>query len=474
MYSGLIDINEHNVVQLKLAANFLDFDPLKCEVENFLISFINTDNVFEILKSAITVNDGTIRKICIDTISLNFNFLHESLLTRLFKDYQDFVPLDIILSVIENKHIKKNNTERRVKLISALVERFINEYGALKDMSLFKKIISASMESESLDVNLAIKYLKYCDSKGEELAEESKKCSHALAINFHHIITSDLRRVVMELLPSSFINLLQFDDMYVKDEDSVYEIACEYIDHNKESLSEEQKRKIYACIRFSFLSIPILQKLKEQSTYVPSETLLEALWARISRLEGKKVDESKTSLRPRKNRVFVYEKDFDVGGILYWLGTNFNQESYINPIDRGYVSVTASAPFEVGKAQDLIAHEPSKCNLVGRANSAVIIKFENNRVMPTKYSLRHTMSRDGEALRSWTFSGSIDGINYTDLVVHTNDTTLNLKGSTGSWDVEANGNYYQFFKIAQTGNNSSNNNYLSMAGLELYGLLNGL
>ncbi|KAF0980629.1 hypothetical protein FDP41_013112 [Naegleria fowleri] len=475
LYTGKIEITQFNVVSLKLIANLLDISPLKCEVENFLVAYVNEENVFDILNSAIQSNDSAIKNICVDSIAFHFDTLYGKFVDKVFKtscdDTSQKIPLDIFFAVIGNKNMKSNVNELRVKIVSNIVEQFIKEFNAMENIELFKQMINAATESKSLDLNLAIKYLKYCDTRGEELHEQSVRCSQSLAFNFHFLLTSPSSNIIYEILPSSFVELLKYDELYIKDEDQVYDIACKYVEHNKDTLTEDQKKEIFKCVRYTYLSVQLLTKLKQDPLFISKEDILEALWARVGRLEGKKVDESIYSLRPRKNRVFIYEKDFDTNGILYWLGCNYNQETYMNPIDRGLVTVSVTANYEVGKAQDLISHEPAKCNLVGKANTQINIKFETLKIMPTKYTLRHTMSRDGEALRYWTLSASVDGVTYVDLIVHNNDTTLNLKGSTGSWDIEANGNYYQYFRITQTGNNSSNNNYLSMAGLEMYGLV---
>ncbi|EFC44703.1 predicted protein [Naegleria gruberi] len=469
LYSGMITIDRYNVVSLKLLANFLDVDPLKCEVENFLLSFINAENVFDVLDSAIISNDNSIKSICVDSIAYNFDILNQKLVEKVFDNDRKF-PLDIFFSIIGNKNMKSNPTEERVKIVSEIVQRFIDEFKAFDNIELFKNIINASVDSRSLDVELAIKYLQYCDSHVPELEEQSGKCSQILAANFYTLLNSGRSTIIYDVLPNTFVELLRCDELYTKDEDQVYEIACNYIESNKDKLTQEQKVQIFKCVRYTYLSIPLLTKLKNDPLFVSKEDILEALWSRVSRLEGKKNDESVYSTRPRKIRVFIYEKDFDTNGILYWLGTNYSQEAYTSPMDRSYLSVTASSNFEVGSAKDLVSHEPTKCNLIGKANAFIIIKFETIRVMPTKYSLRHTMSRDGEALRHWTLSGSSDGINYSDIFTHTNDQALNLKGSTGSWDLNCT-SYYQYFKITQTANNSSNNNYFSLAGVEFYGLI---
>lgn len=128
----------------------------------------------------------------------------------------------------------------------------------------------------------------------------------------------------------------------------------------------------------------------------------------------------------------------------------------------------------------------------------------NSRVKPTTYSLRHGGNYKGDSLRTWDFQGSIDGENWVVLkrfvylhfsvlficVVfityvgrgdftfintiyrrHTNDNSLNGAFSVQSWKLENVKESYRYFRILQTGHNSSNHNYLVASGFEIYGTL---
>jgi hypothetical protein len=180
------------------------------------------------------------------------------------------------------------------------------------------------------------------------------------------------------------------------------------------------------------------------------------------------------SLRPRTTRVFNYSSDFDNHGILFWLGTAYGTEKYINPQLRSLVNVSHSSKLESGKSHDLISHTPCSCNLLNQANSTVTVEFKTTSIMPTKYTLRHTNSRDAECLRNWKLQASSNGVEWVDLRNHVNDISLNGKASSHSWDIDQQDEYYNWFRVVQTGNNSSSNTYLSMAGFELYGMVKKL
>jgi Cdc6-like AAA superfamily ATPase len=64
---------------------------------------------------------------------------------------------------------------------------------------------------------------------------------------------------------------------------------------------------------------------------------------------------------------------------------------------------------------------------------------------------------------------SNDNIIFLDISNHLNDSTLNSQGQSATFKVNCN-DYYKFFRILQTGMNSSNKTYFSIAGFEIYGI----
>ena len=50
------------------------------------------------------------------------------------------------------------------------------------------------------------------------------------------------------------------------------------------------------------------------------------------------------------------------------------------------------------------------------------------------------------------------------------DCSLNGSFATYSWPLECS-NHFRFFRVLQTGHNASNNNFLALSGIEIYGEL---
>merc|ERR1712194_732584 len=68
-------------------------------------------------------------------------------------------------------------------------------------------------------------------------------------------------------------------------------------------------------------------------------------------------------------------------------------------------------------------------------------------VKPTKYTLSHSSGHSNDYLRSWVFEGSRDGAQWTVFREHSNDTSLNAKGASHSWDTPNVDEYFNRFKV---------------------------
>ena len=149
-------------------------------------------------------------------------------------------------------------------------------------------------------------------------------------------------------------------------------------------------------------------------------------------------------------------------------------QPWTNPHSSGQVACSASG---------LNASSEPILNLCGRtslrlvstdaAGSWMKIDLLQHRIKLTAYTLRHYSSWDTEALRSWKLEGSMDGNSWITLMNHENDSTLNKKGQAHTWNVPNCNEFYRFFRIYLTGQNSNNHNYLACSGLELFGSAKG-
>uniref|UniRef100_H2XKE2 E3 ubiquitin-protein ligase n=1 Tax=Ciona intestinalis TaxID=7719 RepID=H2XKE2_CIOIN len=188
-------------------------------------------------------------------------------------------------------------------------------------------------------------------------------------------------------------------------------------------------------------------------------------------------------MRAREGEVnFKYSSDFDENGIIYWIGTNAkNEYDWTNPASYGLVHVTSSdeGGLPYGKLEDILSRDTTPCNCHTSDNEKAWIALDFGlQIIPTKYSLRHSRGYSRSALRNWLFQASNDGKNWTTLVTHTNDKSLNQPGSTASWSIpvdEDEKRGWHQFRIQQNGKNSSRHmTYLSISGFEIYGAVKGV
>ena len=98
---------------------------------------------------------------------------------------------------------------------------------------------------------------------------------------------------------------------------------------------------------------------------------------------------------------------------------------------------------------------------------------ENYALYLTHYTLRHGQEQKWSVLRNWRLEGSVDGREWTVLKNHENDRGLReLKPyCTCTWTIDGNSNAFRYFRIVQTGMNSSKKFGIFLSGIELYGVL---
>lgn len=99
-------------------------------------------------------------------------------------------------------------------------------------------------------------------------------------------------------------------------------------------------------------------------------------------------------------------------------------------------------------------------------------------LIPNYYSLRHGGVGKGNAIRSWKFQARVRFCDkWKTLRVHTDDESIAAtRGAVASWSIATTESDYEhdgfrYFRILQTGINSSGNHCLFCAGIELYGKL---
>jgi hypothetical protein len=168
------------------------------------------------------------------------------------------------------------------------------------------------------------------------------------------------------------------------------------------------------------------------------------------------------------------------GGVIQYLATHGNTVPAENPHTTGEV-VAAMSSIDEDEDDDgdpsrlvMQPHDWDTCNSTkNEPNSWVSVDLGKGRsLVPSDYCARHGRGDSWCRLQSWNFEGSNDGISYTVLRAHKNDNSLPAREfSVAAWKVEGANQAYRYFRIRQTGKNSSTYHLLCCAGIELYGML---
>ena len=178
------------------------------------------------------------------------------------------------------------------------------------------------------------------------------------------------------------------------------------------------------------------------------------------------------------DHLFVYQSDFDNHGLCYALGSNFGKKAWANPATAGLVTVTPSKKKGDSQSMDAVCGRSTvRCvtdvgaDADGQRPWITIDFSKSGKIAPTHYTLRHYISWNIEALRSWVLEASNDGKEWTLIKEHKNDEALNAKGKAHTWKVNEEKEHEQYghFRLRMTGKNSNGNWYLACSGFEIYG-----
>lgn len=168
---------------------------------------------------------------------------------------------------------------------------------------------------------------------------------------------------------------------------------------------------------------------------------------------------------------FTYQSDFDTNGFLYWIGTSGGTKEYSNPALDNKIEVTRSSNDPSGRDDVRYAagREVKRCLTNNSPNQWYMFDLREYSISPTHYSIQN-WETGSHTLRNWELQGSNDAKTWVTLKEHKNDASLvERKGSTASWPIDPVEAAFRYFRIYQTGKNSSGNDYLMLSGFEIYG-----
>jgi len=142
----------------------------------------------------------------------------------------------------------------------------------------------------------------------------------------------------------------------------------------------------------------------------------------------------------------------------------------------GSVKLVATRSSEgLGKASDIFYHSNAKeSGTAEKMNSWWCVDLSKNyRLVITHYALRHGKKDGKEIIQTWELQGSNDKDTWKNICYTPDPSQFRSPHPyvTGRWSVHGEVGAFRYFRILQTGLNSSNKYGIYLSGIELYGTL---
>ena len=168
--------------------------------------------------------------------------------------------------------------------------------------------------------------------------------------------------------------------------------------------------------------------------------------------------------------LLTYISDGDTKGLFYYLGTNKNTVSWVNP-QPSKIEVSASS-VQFGNVATLSDRQDTEFyTTTGGQDGWVKVHILTGKLKCNHYSIRNRYRYDndaGSALRNWKLQGSNNDIDWVDLDIQTNNTSL-IASSQWLTLSSISSESYCYFRLLETGVNSSGNYAICLSEIEVYG-----
>jgi hypothetical protein len=169
-------------------------------------------------------------------------------------------------------------------------------------------------------------------------------------------------------------------------------------------------------------------------------------------------------------------------GVLHHIGTVGGKEGWTNPADAGRVTCSSSGMNGDHKVERIADNQRSvkHCTSTAVEGSWMAVDLGPHRQLRVDHYFLATDYGAGKP-RHWNLEGSSDGSEWTTLLQHSNDQSLdhNISYCTAHWPVPVQetgsagdaAQYFRHLRVKLTGKNSNGGLNLMLCGVEFYGTL---
>jgi hypothetical protein len=297
-----------------------------------------------------------------------------------------------------------------------------------------------------------------CDSESDfDFDFNFSKETVFVASHFREMSHSELSSLSLPILSE----ILSSKELKVASGDQLHSIVWEFISRDRSHFS------LLVFVRFEFLSVSSIRRfVKSASDFL--DLFDSSIWSSVSRRLVLSVSPGASNDRVAV-RLFTPRSDQPLNRII----SHLTSISGGNVHDLGVVVADASSiqsSYMAKHAFDL-QNKNSAFHSQNQPNSWIRDDFKSARVIPTHYAISSYIGGQGKNNpKSWCFEVSADGDSWTEVHRCTNNNDLNGAGLIGTFAVTKSVKS-RFIRFRQTGKNHSNNDYLLLSGLEIFGTL---
>jgi hypothetical protein len=174
---------------------------------------------------------------------------------------------------------------------------------------------------------------------------------------------------------------------------------------------------------------------------------------------------------------FVYQSDGDTNDVFHWIGTNYGAGSWEQPTNTDRLEVTSKTPNNgYYSDRDLTnrvgSDQGSPWLYQGSGDAWIQFNLKTQKIILSGYSIRNG-SYSSEAPRNWKIQGSNDAVEWTDLDVRSQDTTLQAANSwvTKTTLTNPSPTAYQHLRIYLYGGTASGSTTYCLSEFQVYGIV---
>jgi hypothetical protein len=287
------------------------------------------------------------------------------------------------------------------------------------------------------------------------------ECEHLLdfcSSRIHEHPNSLLKDLTVELL----FAILSHHSLIVCSEDKLYEFVRDHI------LSDRDFSILLQLIRFESVSSELIDDFVRLILNSFDMMTLDLWQSIIPRLRLDLAASCRYSPDRHRGRTILPNDDAPFDGIFCFL----RKEVGGNIHEKGIVSFSASGQYWGDHPPQIIADPTSRLACFATpnaANSWICMEFKYHGIRPTHYSICSRIdSIDDDHLRSWVIEGWNDKEEWIELDGQNDRSELTGTGCQKRFTVSHPCDV-RMIRLRQTGKSSSNQNYLNVRSLELFG-----